>query len=89
MGELCTRYWYPVYAFLRRRGCDADEAMDVTQGFFARLLQQDDTFGLGDWIRGGRDVFSGRLAHRTRQPLSPIHREVLLLESGGGMGGRS
>jgi RNA polymerase sigma factor (sigma-70 family) len=42
MAALCERYWYPVYAFVRRQGCDADEAMDVTQGFFARLLEKGD-----------------------------------------------
>jgi RNA polymerase sigma-70 factor (ECF subfamily) len=42
MEALCERYWYPVYAFVRRRGCDADEGMDVTQGFFARLLEKGD-----------------------------------------------
>jgi RNA polymerase sigma-70 factor (ECF subfamily) len=42
MAALCERYWYPVYAFVRRQGCDPDEAMDVTQGFFARLLEKHD-----------------------------------------------
>src|SRR5688572_29333968 len=42
LTALCERYWYPVYAFVRSQGCDADEAMDVTQGFFARLLEKRD-----------------------------------------------
>jgi len=42
MAALCETYWYPVYAFIRRQGADADEAMDLTQGFFARLLERRD-----------------------------------------------
>jgi RNA polymerase sigma factor (sigma-70 family) len=42
IATLCERYWYPVYAFVRREGSDADEALDVTQGFFAKLLERRD-----------------------------------------------
>lgn len=38
MGELCRTYWYPIYAFVRRRGHDTHEAEDLTQEFFAQLL---------------------------------------------------
>ena len=38
--ELCQRYWYPLYAYVRRRGNDADEARDLTQEFFVRLLEK-------------------------------------------------
>ena len=37
---LCAQYWYPLYAFLRRQGYDAEKAQDLTQGFFARLLEK-------------------------------------------------
>ena len=40
LSKLCTLYWYPLYAYSRRRGLDADQAADVTQGFFARLLER-------------------------------------------------
>ncbi len=40
LGELCRAYWYPLYAFARRRGVDPEEARDVTQGFFADLLER-------------------------------------------------
>lgn len=39
LAALCGTYWYPLYAFARRRGLDAEEARDRTQGFFARLLE--------------------------------------------------
>lgn len=41
LTELCETYWYPVYAFLRRKGRDAETAADVTQAFFARLLDKE------------------------------------------------
>jgi RNA polymerase sigma factor (sigma-70 family) len=41
LATLCETYWYPLYAYLRRRGCRADEAQDLTQEFFAQLLEKD------------------------------------------------
>src|SRR6266513_1629161 len=35
---LCRAYWYPLYAFLRRDGHSAEDAEDLTQGFFTHLL---------------------------------------------------
>jgi RNA polymerase sigma-70 factor (ECF subfamily) len=40
LASLCETYWYPLYAYLRRRGSTADEAQDLTQGFFTRLLDK-------------------------------------------------
>jgi len=37
--SLCENYWYPLYAYLRRRGHSADQAQDLTQEFFIRLLE--------------------------------------------------
>jgi len=41
LEELCRRYWYPIYAFLRRSGHDAESALDLSQGFFQYVLQRD------------------------------------------------
>lgn len=41
LGELCESYWYPLYAFIRRSGHNSEEARDLTQEFFARLLEKD------------------------------------------------
>ena len=40
LAELCQTYWYPLYAFIRRRGHDAHDAQDLTQEFFYRLLDR-------------------------------------------------
>ena len=41
LEELCRAYWYPLYAFIRRKGHDPDRAADLTQDYFARLLGSD------------------------------------------------
>ncbi|HNY27360.1 MAG TPA: sigma-70 family RNA polymerase sigma factor [Candidatus Sumerlaeota bacterium] len=38
--ELCRIYWYPIYVFIRRRGVQRDDAEDLTQAFFTRLLEK-------------------------------------------------
>lgn len=38
LAALCTAYWYPLYAYARRRGNGVDDALDLTQDFFAALL---------------------------------------------------
>lgn len=40
LASLCEAYWYPLYAYVRRWGHDPDEAQDLTQEFFARLLEK-------------------------------------------------
>jgi RNA polymerase sigma factor (sigma-70 family) len=40
LSRLCEVYWYPLYAYVRRWGYDADEAQDLTQEFFVRLLEK-------------------------------------------------
>src|SRR5260370_20887043 len=37
--SLCENYWYPLYAYLRGRGYLADQAQDLTQEFFMRVLE--------------------------------------------------
>ncbi len=38
LEDLCRAYWYPLYALVRRKGYGPDEAADLTQEYFARLL---------------------------------------------------
>jgi len=42
LESLCASYWYPLYAFARRRGLDHHAAQDAVQGFFARLIEKHD-----------------------------------------------
>ncbi len=39
LSELCQAYWYPLYAFARRKGQALADAQDLTQGFFAKVLR--------------------------------------------------
>ena len=51
LATLCGLYWYPLYAFVRRGGVTTDEAADLTQAFFAQLLEKND-LGTVDPNRG-------------------------------------
>lgn len=42
LEKLCRTYWQPIYGFVRRQGTEAEEAKDLTQGFFALLLERRD-----------------------------------------------
>jgi RNA polymerase sigma factor (sigma-70 family) len=47
LAELCEKYWYPLYAFVRRSGHARHDAEDLTQAFFARLLEKNTISGVG------------------------------------------
>jgi RNA polymerase sigma-70 factor (ECF subfamily) len=51
LAVLCQTYWYPLYAYVRRRGYDPDEARDLTQSFFVFLLERN-ALGAADPQRG-------------------------------------
>jgi RNA polymerase sigma-70 factor (ECF subfamily) len=40
LGALCQKYWHPVYAFIRSRGYEREQSRDLTQGFFALLIEK-------------------------------------------------
>jgi RNA polymerase sigma factor (sigma-70 family) len=40
LEKLCRTYWYPLYAYVRQSGLDAEDAQDLTQEFFLRLLRK-------------------------------------------------
>lgn len=51
LAELCGTYWEPLYAYLRRQGHSTEDAEDLTQGFFARVLEKG-VFDAADPDRG-------------------------------------
>jgi RNA polymerase sigma-70 factor (ECF subfamily) len=42
LETLCSAYWFPLYVFIRRQGFPEEEARDLTQGYFARILERRD-----------------------------------------------
>lgn len=51
LNKLCRTYWYPLYYYVRRHGRTPEDASDLTQAFFARLLEKQ-LFALADRERG-------------------------------------
>lgn len=79
MEELCRAYWYPVYAFIRRWGHSAEDAQDLTQGFFAHLLERD-TFAAA---RKEKGRFRSFLLGALKNYLSYESRKQATLKRGG------
>ena len=53
LEELCAAYWHPLYVFARRKGQSQEDAQDLTQGFFSKILK-------GDFLAGA-DQTQGRM----------------------------
>jgi len=63
LSELCQIYWRPVYLFLRRQGIEQHDAEDLTQGFFADLIE-DRAYARADPMKGRfRSFLLGTLKH--------------------------
>ena len=63
LEHLCGAYWYPLYAFARRRGLDHHAAQDAVQAFFARLIEKQD-LAAADRARGRfRSFLLASLSH--------------------------
>ena len=63
LSELCQIYWRPVYVFLRRQGIAQHDAQDLTQGFFADLIESR-TYARADPMKGRfRSFLLGTLKH--------------------------
>jgi RNA polymerase sigma-70 factor (ECF subfamily) len=81
LANLCSSYWYPIYAFIRRTGSSPHEAEDLTQEFFARILQR-------DWLAnvhpaGGK--FRSYLLACVKNLLSNERDKILAQRRGGGV----
>lgn len=80
LETLCTLYWYPLYAYVRRRGYDAEEARDLTQGFFARLLRRH----IVETADPGRGRFRSYLLGALKHYLADEWDRAHALKRGGG-----
>jgi len=80
LARLCALYWYPVFAFVRRQANSAEEAEDLTQGFFARLIEKGD---IGDADRS-RGTFRTFLLTACQHFVLNERDRMLALKRGGG-----
>jgi len=80
LEELCRTYWYPLYAYTRRRGHSREDAEDLVQGFFARFLQKNYLNGLS--LERGR--FRAFLLAALKHYLANEHHRANRRKRGGG-----
>jgi DNA-directed RNA polymerase specialized sigma24 family protein len=80
LARLCALYWYPVFAFVRRKGHAPEDAQDLTQGFFARLIEKG---GLGDADRS-RGRFRTFLLTACQHYLANEYDRAMTAKRGGG-----
>jgi RNA polymerase sigma-70 factor (ECF subfamily) len=81
LSDLCAAYWYPVYAFIRRRGHSAEDARDLAQEFFATLLEKG---YLADADRE-RGRFRAFLLTAVSRFVSKQHERAAAAKRGGGL----
>ena len=80
LEKLCRTYWYPLYAFVRRRGNGPEDAQDLTQDFFVQLLRKNYP-ARADRAKGKFRTF---LLHTVSQFLVDQHERASALKRGGG-----
>ena len=80
LAALCQKYWHPVYAFVRRRGYDREQSQDLTQGFFALLIEKNYLMDPDRMLRlsqaiGDPNVFDATgLVHAPASETAAVHR---------------
>ena len=79
LAELCQIYWPPLYGYLRGRGLDRETAEDLTQGFFARVLERRD-LRAADPLRGR---FRGFLLTALKRYVINEHERSISARRGG------
>lgn len=63
LSRICDRYWYPLYAYLRKRGRTSQDAQDLTQGFLCKMLENDGLANLARERGTFRSYLLGALKH--------------------------
>ncbi len=80
LEKLCRSYWWPLYGFVRRQGYGPEEAQDLTQGFFASLLERRDL----DAVRREKGRLRSYLLVALKNFLGKAHRRAVAMKRGGG-----
>jgi DNA-directed RNA polymerase specialized sigma24 family protein len=80
LAQLCRDYWYPLYAFVRRRGATMQDAQDATQGFFLHVMEG----GMLKRASGERGKFRTFLLGGMQHFLANERRDRHRLKRGGG-----
>ncbi len=80
LERLCRIYWRPIYSFLRRQGISADDAQDLTQGFFALLLERRDL----RTVRKEKGRLRSYLLSAVKHFLADEHRRAIAIKRGKG-----
>ena len=80
LEKLCRTYWWPLYRFVRRSGYNPEEAQDLTQGFFALLLERRDI----DVVRREKGRLRSYLLTSLRNFLRKAHRGAMTVKRGEG-----
>lgn len=80
LATLCEAYWFPVYAYVRHTGKSIEDAQDLTQAFFTRLIEKNDVRA-ADPARGRFRTF---LLASVRHFLANQHHAAVALKRGGG-----
>ena len=78
---LCERYWFPLFAYVRGKGYEPEDAEDLVQGFFAKLLEEN----LVERADGQRGRFRSFLLGCLNYHLSHDRRDSQRQKRGGGM----
>jgi RNA polymerase sigma factor (sigma-70 family) len=80
LEKLCRTYWWPLYGFVRRSGYKPEEAQDLTQGFFALLLERQDL----DAVRQEKGRLRSFLLVSLKNFLGKAHRRAMAVKRGQG-----
>jgi RNA polymerase sigma-70 factor (ECF subfamily) len=80
LETLCRAYWKPLYAFVRRQGLNRDDARDLTQGFFALLLERRDL----DAVRKEKGHFRSYLLTALKNFMTDEWRRAMAIKRGKG-----
>jgi RNA polymerase sigma factor (sigma-70 family) len=80
LEKLCRMYWWPLYGYVRRQGYSPDEAQDLTQGFFALLLERKDF----DSVRREKGRLRSYLLTSLKNFLGKAHRREMTIKRGEG-----